>query len=274
MKDLMREAVAQFVQVTKRYPGGLLRPGVLAVDDVTLRLPAGEIVGLVGPNRAGKSTLVKLLLTICRATSGQIVRLGRPWYDRRTLARVGYIHESQSLPRYLTACGLLEYYGALSGLPGRTARQRAGKLIEQVGLADRGREPIGRFSKGMLQRLALSQALLNEPELLVFDEPTEGMDLTARRLVYDALREQRRRGGSVLLVSHALADIEAICDRVAVLRAGKLMFFGRPTDLTTDFGQPLEAAVEPWFSSDGCTFKRTRSVGEEERSSCLAGASH
>ncbi|HQU41862.1 MAG TPA: ABC transporter ATP-binding protein [Pirellulales bacterium] len=239
--------MAQFVHVTKRYPGGWLRRPVLALDDLTLRLPSGEIVGLVGPNRAGKSTLVKLLLTLCRPTSGQITRFGRPWRDRSTLARIGYIHESQSLPHYLTAWGLLEYYGALSGLPRHTVRKRATKLLEQVGLADRGREPIARYSKGMVQRLALAQSLLNGPELLVFDEPTEGMDLVARRMVFDALIEQRRLGRGALLVSHALADVEILCDRVAVMRGGRLVFFGPTADLTAHDGRSFERAVEPLY---------------------------
>lgn len=243
----MRDAVAQFRNVTKRYPGGWRRRSVLAVDDVTLRVPCGEIVGLVGPNRAGKSTLVKLLLTICGPSSGQITRLGRPWHDRGTLARIGYIHESQSLPRYLTAAGLLEYYGALSGLPKQALRARSGALIERLGLAGRDREPIGRYSKGMLQRLALAQALLNEPELLVFDEPTEGMDLVARRMVFDALVEQRRRGRGAILVSHALADVENLCDRVAVLRQGRLVFFGPTEELISRDGRSFEHALEPLY---------------------------
>lgn len=243
----MLDAVAHFRNVTKRYPGGWRRRPILAVDDVALRVPAGEIVGLVGPNRAGKSTLVKLLLTICRPTSGQITRLGRPWHDRSTLARIGYIHESQSLPRYLTAAGLLEYYGALSGLPSRTARERSKRLIYEVGLADRDREPIGRYSKGMLQRLALAQALINDPELLVFDEPTEGMDLSARRRVFEALDRQRRRGRGAILVSHALADVADLCDRVAVLRRGRLVFEGRTQELVARGGSSFERALEPLY---------------------------
>lgn len=247
----MREPIAEFFNVSKRYPGGLFRPPILALDDVTLQLPRGEVVGLVGPNRAGKSTLVKLLLTISRPTSGHIFRLGRPWHDRRSLARIGYIHESQSLPRYLTARGVLEYYGALTGLSSLTARRRSEDLLARVGLADRSREPIARYSKGMLQRLALAQALLNQPELLVFDEPTEGMDLIARRLVYDAIAEQRRAGRSVLLVSHALTDVEKHCDRIAVLREGRLRFFGPTADLSHHAGESLEDALEPLYCENG-----------------------
>jgi ABC-2 type transport system ATP-binding protein len=244
--------IAEFRCVTKTYRGASpFGPPIRAVEQVAFSIPAGEAFGLLGPNRAGKSTLVKLLLTICRPSSGTITRFGRSWDDRRTLARVGYIHESQSLPRYLTAHGLLEYYGALSGLTPRKIRDRSQELLDRVGLADRSREPIGRFSKGMLQRLALAQALLNEPELLVFDEPTEGMDLLARRLVYEAVREQRQRGKSVILVSHALSDVERLCDRVGVMREGRLVFLGSLSELTWDEerseNQSLEDALEPFY---------------------------
>lgn len=248
------DKIAEFEDVSKVYRSGLPgRPPVCAVNAARFAIPAGEVFGLLGPNRAGKSTLVKLLLTICRPTSGRITRLGRAWNDRRTLARFGYIHESQALPRYLSAQALLEYYGALAGATPRTVRRRSGELLERVGLADRSREPIARFSKGMLQRLALAQALINEPDVLVFDEPTEGMDLLARRLVYDAVRQQRQRGKSVILVSHALGDVEQLCDRVAVMREGRLAFLGKLDELTWDAAQrsprPLEQALEPLYEA-------------------------
>src|SRR5205085_7976318 len=122
------------------------------------------IFGLLGPNRAGKTTLVKLLLSLAQATSGAILRLGEPVRDRRTLARVGYVHENHAFPRYLSAAGLLEFYGALTLLPGHTVMQRVPKLLERVGLADRSKDAVGTFSNGMIQRLGLAQALLNEPD--------------------------------------------------------------------------------------------------------------
>jgi ABC-2 type transport system ATP-binding protein len=244
--------IAKFHCVTKlfRSPWSIRSP-IPAVRDVELAVPAGQVFALLGPNRAGKSTLVKMLLTICRPSSGTITRFGRPGHDRRTLSRIGYIHESQSLPSYLSARGLLSYYGALTGMTPRKIRCRSDELLERVGLADRSREPISRFSKGMLQRLALAQALLNEPELLVFDEPTEGMDLLARRLVYEAVREQRRRGKSVILVSHALNDVEQLCDRLGVMREGRLVFQGPPSELIRNAqpsaAQTLEDALEPFY---------------------------
>ena len=216
--------------VTKTYRGGWLGRRVLrALDDVSLRVTTGRTFGLVGPNRAGKTTLVKVLLTICRPTSGRVVRLGRPASDRSTLARVGYVHERQAFPGYLTPAQLLELYGRLSGVGRQDVRWRTQDLLERIELADRATSPISTFSKGMVQRLALAQALINEPDLLVLDEPTEGLDLSARRLVYEILAERRSKGRSVLLVTHQLSDIERLCDEVAVLRAGRVVFTGSPS---------------------------------------------
>lgn len=249
-----RPTVAQFEAVSKCYGSWLPRRGVQALDRVSLAVPRGEIFGLVGPNRAGKSTLIKLLLSLCQPTSGRITRFGRSSDDRQTLARIGYIHESQALPRYWHAEGLLCYYGTMSGMTGRAVRRRAAELLYRVGLTDRRREPIARYSKGMLQRLALAQALLNDPELLVFDEPTEGMDLPARRLVFETIADQRARGQTVLLVSHSLPDIERLCDQVAVLREGRLVFAGPVAELRTQ-GRPaaprsFEAALEPFYDRE------------------------
>ncbi len=229
MLPSIKEAV-RFQDVTKVYPG-LWRRGVQALDGVSLSIETGEVFGLIGPNRAGKTTLVKILLSICRPTSGRIMRLGLHWQDRRTLARVGYVHESQAFPRYLTARKLLEYYGALSFQPAATIRRRAGELLERFGLADRAREPIARFSKGMLQRLALAQSLVNDPELLVLDEPSEGMDLAARRVLHDLIKERQEQGKTAILISHHLDDVERLCDRVAVLRGGRVAYIGGVREL-------------------------------------------
>jgi ABC-2 type transport system ATP-binding protein len=236
-------SVVEFVDVVKDYPRGWLgRHKLRAVDGVSLKVEAGEVFGLLGPNRAGKTTLVKLLLSLCRPTSGQVLRLGRPGAERASLARVGYVHENHAFPRYLTAVGLLEYYGALSLMPEPEVKARVPKLLEQVGLADRAAEPIQRFSKGMIQRLGVAQALINDPELLVLDEPSEGLDLNGRQLIRDLTAEQRRRGRTVLLVTHLLSEVEHLCDRLAVLVAGKVVFVGPVKELTRDT-RSLEAAL-------------------------------
>jgi ABC-2 type transport system ATP-binding protein len=247
-------AVAEFEQVSKVHAAPLpWRDGLRAVKDVSFRIELGEVLGLLGPNRAGKTTLIKLLLTLCRPTTGRVLRLGLPGTDRSTLGRIGYVHENQAFPRYLTATALLEYYGALALLPQPVVQARIPVLLELVGLADRSREPIARFSKGMVQRLALAQALLNEPDLLVLDEPTEGLDLSGRRLLRDVADAQRRQGRSVLLVSHVLAEVEHVCDRVAVLVGGRLAYLGRLADLTRDPStgteRPLEQALQELYEN-------------------------
>ncbi len=234
--------VAEFEGVCKDYPVGLLgRRKLRALDGVSLRVEPGEVFGLLGPNRAGKTTLVKLLLSLARPTAGRVVRLGSPAGHRATLARVGYVHENQAFPRYLTAAELLQLYGALSLMDEEAVRERSARLLETVGLGDRCREPISRFSKGMVQRLGLAQALLNEPDLLVLDEPAEGLDLLGRQLVHRVVAEQKRRGGSVVLVSHLVEDVEKLCDRVSVLVGGRVAFVGPVRELAAD--RPLDEAL-------------------------------
>jgi ABC-2 type transport system ATP-binding protein len=245
-------AVAEFQHVSKTYTSAILsRPLMKAVDDVSLRIEAGDVFGLLGPNRAGKTTLIKMLLSLCRPSAGAVWRLGRPAADRGTLAEVGYVHENHAFPRYLGAADLLEYYGALSLLPAEVVRERVPQLLERVGLADRAREPIARFSKGMLQRLGIAQALLTAPRLLVLDEPTEGLDLIGRRLLRDVVLEVRERGGSVLLVSHVLTEVENLCDRVGVLVEGRLVHVGPLADLThhsSGAPQSLEKVLKDLYS--------------------------
>ena len=153
-------------------------------------------------------------------------RLGRPLSERSTLARVGYMHENQAFPRYLTAARTARVLRQLSLVSPSVLRTRVPALLERVGLADRRPRPIARFSKGMVQRLALAQALLAEPDLLVLDEPMEGLDLTRRLLLREIVEEQRTRGKSVLFVSHALGEVAQVCDRLAVLVEGRLAFLG------------------------------------------------
>ncbi len=250
----MSAAVIELEGVTKEYPvRALRRERLRALAGVSMRIEPGEVFGVVGPNRAGKTTLVKVLLSLCRPTTGQGTRFGRPLADRRTLSRVGYLHEQQGFPRYLNASQLLEYYGALAAVPQAVLRRRIPEVVEHVGLADRSREPLARFSKGMLARLGLAHALLNHPDLLILDEPTEGLDFEGRQLVLEAIREQRRQGRAVLLVSHVVADIESCCDRIAVLVNGTVVFLGPLASLTgastPGGGRPLEDILQDLYRS-------------------------
>ena len=223
-----------------------------ALVDVSLQVNPGEVFALVGPNRAGKTTLVKLLLSLCKPTHGTVTRWGQPAGDRTTLGRIGYVHENQAFPRYLSASSLLHYYGTLTYLPEELLNTRVPELLKRVGLARRSQEPIKAFSKGMVQRLALAQSLLNDPDLLVLDEPTEGLDQDGRQIVYDVVAELRQRGKTILLVSHVLSDIELLSDRIGVLINGKFAYLGTLDDFRRDpaTGQErkLADALKPLYA--------------------------
>lgn len=239
------DAVA-FENIVKTYRNGFLgRAGIEAVRDVSLSIPQGSVFGLLGPNRAGKTTLVKMLLSLSKPTSGNVVRFGEAAKRRRTLTRVGYMHENHAFPRYLTAREVLVFYGGLSGMRTSELAPRANILLERVGLADRGGEPITRFSKGMVQRLGLAQALMNAPDLLILDEPTEGLDLFGRQLLRDIANEYRSEGKTILLVTHVLNEVEELCDELAVLVSGKVAYRGSLKQLlgTGDKRPTLEQAL-------------------------------
>ena len=248
----MADAVA-FENVEKLYRSGpFARSGVPAVRGVTLSIPTGSVFGLLGPNRAGKTTLVKLLLSLTRPTAGAVSRLGEPVRVRRTLARVGYMHENHAFPRYLSAREVLHFYGGLSGVAAEDLPRRAAELLERVGLADRAAEPITRFSKGMVQRLGLAQALINDPDLLILDEPTEGLDLAGRQLLRDVVRSFRQSGKTVLLVTHVLSEVEDLCDELAVLVSGRLVYRGPLAELLARYGKPsLEQALRGLYQQEG-----------------------
>jgi ABC-2 type transport system ATP-binding protein len=252
----MSTPLAQFIAVTKTYQSPL-RPGrtVQALQGISFDVEPGEVFALLGPNRAGKTTLVKILLGLCQPTGGRVLRLGQPLAERRTLARVGYMHENQAFPHYLTAAALLEYYGHLSWVPAPVLKTRVPELLERLGLADRAHEPISRFSKGMVQRLALAQAVLAEPDLLVLDEPMEGLDLSGRALLQEIVEERRRAGKTVLIVSHALGEVARVCNRLAVLVKGTLAHLGSLAALLRDpktgLQRTIEAALAPIYLTEG-----------------------
>jgi ABC-2 type transport system ATP-binding protein len=250
----MPTPAVEFVDVSKTYRAPLW-PGrkVEALRSVSFRIEPGEVFALLGPNRAGKTTLLKILLGLCRPSGGRVLRLGQPLSEQTALARVGYMHENQAFPRYLTATKLLEFYGYLSGLSTAVLQARIPALLEKMGLADRAREPIAHFSKGMVQRLALAQSVLAEPDLLVLDEPVEGLDLSARQLLHEIVVQQRRAGKTVLYVSHAIGEVARVCDRLAVIAQGCLVYLGPLASLLRDpetaREQSLEAALGPIYRS-------------------------
>ena len=219
-------------ELRKSYRSGMWRRSVEALRGVSFQVGRGEIFGLLGPNGAGKTTVIKILLGIVRASGGTARLLNYPAGDRRGRRQVGYLPEDLQFPRHQSARTALEYYGRLSGLSFREIRSRRDALLDTVGLKDRDRESVKRYSKGMLQRLGLAQALLHDPEVLVLDEPTDGLDPVGRSQVRSILVQLRNEGRTVFLNSHLLQEVELVCDRVAILDAGQLRFEGTIADLT------------------------------------------
>jgi len=195
----------------------------VAVADLTLDVRGGEVFGFLGPNGAGKTTSVKMLLGLTAPTAGTAALLGRPLGDRPARAKIGYLPEHFRFHEWLRADEFLNLHGELYGMD-RAARGAAvPRLLELVGLADRAATKLGAFSKGMLQRIGLAQALLNDPALVFLDEPTSGLDPIGRRLVRDIIDDLRQRGMAVFLNSHFLSEVEKTCDRVAFIRGGRIL---------------------------------------------------
>jgi ABC-2 type transport system ATP-binding protein len=203
-----------------------------ALEGLDLRVEQGQVFGLLGPNGAGKTTTVKILLGLTRPTTGRASLLGLAAADPESRRRVGYLPEGHRFPGYLTARQTLWTFGRMSGLDAGVLRRRAGELLDRVKLTAWADVRVKKFSKGMTQRLGLASALIHDPEVLLLDEPTDGVDPVGRREIRDLLREEAARGKTVLLNSHLLSEIERTCDRVAVLRAGKIAAAGRIEDLT------------------------------------------
>jgi ABC-2 type transport system ATP-binding protein len=219
--------VLKAVGLSKSYKVGhirrRLRPALQGLD---LEVRRGEIFGYLGPNGSGKTTTLKLLMGLLRADAGEVQVLGRPWLDPAWRYQVGYLPENPYLYDYLTPREYLDYVGRLFGLSSRERAERGRALLERLGLSHVAAVPLRRFSKGMLQRVGLAQALVNDPELLILDEPMSGLDPVGRRLVRDLILEQKAAGKTVLFSTHILPDAEALCDRVAVLRGGRLLDAG------------------------------------------------
>ncbi len=213
---------------------------VKAVDDLSLALKQGEVVGFLGTNGAGKTTTIKMLLGILRPTAGTISVMGGDPADPRTRLRVGYMPETAYYYPYLNARELLEFYGGLCGMDRRAVRARADVLLEQVDLAEAAKRPLKTYSKGMLQRAGIAQALLADPDLLVLDEPFTGLDPLARIRCRGLLRDLREAGKSIFFSSHELGEAELLCDRVAIMKKGRCCYDGPVSRLAGDGRENLE----------------------------------
>ena len=215
----------------KEFRQGFFMRRVLAVKGVSFEVESGEIFGFLGPNGAGKTTTIKMLTGLISATGGEATLFGDPVPSPRALARVGFLPENPYVYPYLSPTEFVELCARLSGLSRKAARDRTRQVLEQVGVLYAADRPVRRLSKGMLQRTGLAAALVSDPELLILDEPMSGLDPVGRKEVRDLILEERKNGRTIFFSTHILSDVEAMCDRVAILRRGEVVVSGRLSEL-------------------------------------------
>jgi ABC-2 type transport system ATP-binding protein len=229
--------------VDLRKVAKVYRGGIHALRSVTLQVRKGEVFGLLGPNGAGKSTLVKIMMTVVRPTLAEGTMLGHPIGTKHVLSRVGYLPEHHRFPAYLTGAQVVDFFGALSKVPRADRKRRVAQLLELVGMQDWGNKRVSQYSKGMRQRIGLAVALVNQPQLVVLDEPTDGVDPVGRRDIRDLLIRLRGEGFSVMVNSHLLGEVEMVADRVAIMNKGEVLMSGTIEELTRDSHRYEIAAI-------------------------------
>jgi ABC-2 type transport system ATP-binding protein len=219
----------EFENISKEYRR-FTGARIAALESFSLQVHKGEIFGFLGPNGAGKTTAIHLAMGFMRATSGKGRMLDKPFGHARTRRRVGFLAENVALYAR-PAEQLVRFYGGLNGMSGSLLKKRAGEMLEWVDLSQEARRSVGRFSRGMVQRVGLAQALVNDPDLLILDEPTSALDPLARVHVRELLLRMRESGKTVFLSSHLLSEVELVCDRVAILKKGRLVALGKTSEL-------------------------------------------
>jgi ABC-2 type transport system ATP-binding protein len=234
--SMANEVVIQTRNLSKIYRDFWGRKKVRALNSLSLEVNKGEVFGLLGPNGSGKTTTLKLLLGLLFPTEGDVTILGKSASDVTKNERIGYLPEESYLYRFLNAEETLDFYGRLFNMPADVRRDRARKLIERVGLKNARRRQLKEYSKGMTRRIGLAQALINEPDLILLDEPTSGLDPLGSRDMKDMIVKLKEEGKTVVMCSHLLADVQDVCDRIAILDGGELKVFGRVQDLLKDQG--------------------------------------
>ncbi len=217
------------INLTKEFNRGKLK----ALDDVSLTVNTGHVFGLLGPNGAGKTTLIKILLGILYPTSGSVALMEQPVNTIRVKEKIGYLPENHRYPDFLRGGEVLTYYGRLAGLNRKAINRKKEQLLKLVNMEKWENTKLRKYSKGMLQRLGLAQAMINDPELLFLDEPTDGVDPIGRKKIRDILRRLQEEGKTIFLNSHLLSEVEMTCDEVAILDNGKLIRSGTVQELTS-----------------------------------------
>ena len=239
------------------------RGRVHALQGIEMQVRRGEIFGLLGPNGAGKSTLVKIMMTVIRPTSARGTILGSPIGNKGTLARVGYLPENHRFPRYLTGRQTLEFFSALAAVSRPERKRRSAELLEVVGMSAWADKKIGTYSKGMMQRVGLAQAMMNDPDLILLDEPTDGVDPVGRREIRDVLAGLRGQGKTVFINSHLLSELEMVCDRVSILVAGQVATHGTLDEL---------ALAKQWYEVELATVNGNPPTAETITAAAASGA--
>lgn len=245
--------------LTKRFFLGYRRGTLLALDHLNLTVQEGEVYGILGPNGSGKSTALKLILGLYAPSEGTAEIFGRPCSDVATRQEIGALPENPYFYRFLTGEETLEFYGRLCGVRGAMLKKRIEELLELVGLTNARHRKLGGYSKGMLQRIGLAQALINNPKLLLLDEPTAGVDPIGSREIRDLIVRLRKMGKTILLASHLLEQVQEVCDRIGILNLGKMLMEGRVSDLISD-QKRVTLTVENL--RDGAQEKIRRSIEE------------
>jgi ABC-2 type transport system ATP-binding protein len=228
------DVIVETRNLTKEYRDFWGRRKKVALNALDLQIRKGEIFGLLGPNGSGKTTTIKLLLGLLFPTKGEATVFGMPAADVRKNERIGYLPEESYLYRFLNAEETLDFYGRLFDMPAEVRRERAADLIRLVGLEQDRRRTLREYSKGMRQRIGLAQALINDPEFIILDEPTSGLDPNGTIWMKDLIRQLRDQGKTVLMCSHRLDDVQAVCDRIAILYNGDLQEMGQVDSLVED----------------------------------------
>ncbi|MBV6477915.1 MAG: Vitamin B12 import ATP-binding protein BtuD [Ignavibacteria bacterium] len=219
--------------LNKDYPSrNFAEKKITALSNFSFDVQDSEIFGLLGPNGAGKTTLIKIILGITFPTSGEVKVFDKDISDYTYKRKVGYLPENHKFPNYLTGEQTLHYFGKLSGLPANEVKKKTNEYLSLTGMEKWRKTKIKKYSKGMLQRLGLAQALLNNPEIIFLDEPTDGVDPIGRKEIRDLLKELKLRGRTIFLNSHLLSEVELVCDRIAILNKGSLVKSGRVDDIT------------------------------------------
>jgi ABC-2 type transport system ATP-binding protein len=258
----------------RKRPKRALQPLHLTVED-------GEIFGFLGPNGAGKTTTLKLLMGLVFPTAGSARILGKEWTDPSVKAQIGFLPEQPYFYDHLTAHELLEYYGQLSGVPAKQRKHRVEQVLQQVGLRDVQAVQLRKFSKGMLQRVGIGQAILHDPKLVFFDEPMSGLDPMGRREVRDLMEQLKCEGRTVFFSTHILSDAETLCDRVAIIHKGELRGVGAVEDLTSSVqgkvevvwhGTQIPASIKTLSAECHVTGDRVRAIVAENQQDAMIDA--